>query len=113
MNLDYAIDRLYEVGWLPESGAAELERLQDGRRYPSVRGVESQFGSSGLRLAIKPNLMFNCYQAVWCPIGEELDPTHEQDERHGTVVGSCEREAAVYALAQLLAARAEAQLAAV
>ena len=33
--------------------------------------------------------------------------------RHGTVVGSCEKEAAVYALAQLRAATAGRQLAAV
>ena len=30
-----------------------------------------------------------------------------RDERHGTVVGSCEREAAVYALAQLRSVGAE------
>lgn len=109
MNITYAVDRLYEVGWLPTSGV-ELERLSDGRRYPSVLSVQGCFTQAGLELAIKQNLVFNCYQATWAPAGEVLDPKHAVDERHGTVVGSCEREAAVYALAQLVAAQAETQL---
>ena len=48
--------------------------------------------------------MFSCYRATWAPTGEPLDPSSAADERHGTVVGACEREAAVYALAQLRAA---------
>jgi len=112
MNIDYAVDRLYEVGWLPTSGV-ELERLADGRRYPSVLAVQGHFTQAGLELSIKQNLVFNCYHATWCPAGEELDPKHAADERHGTVVGSCEREAAVYAMAQLLASETTTQLAVV
>ncbi|WP_428940408.1 hypothetical protein [Fontivita pretiosa] len=115
MNLEYAVDRLYEVGWLPTVGM-ELETLPDGRRYPSVLAVQREFARTGLELAIKHNLMFNCYRATWGPAGEPLDERHAADERHGTVVGACEREAAVYALAQLheaqlRAAHSERQLA--
>jgi hypothetical protein len=112
MSLDYAVDRLYEMGWLPTEGTgADYERLKDGRRYPSFAAVQRYFAEAGLTLSVKPNLMFNCSQAVWCPISEDLDPTRSADERHGTVIGSCDREAAVYALAQLLSAQAEMQLA--
>jgi hypothetical protein len=100
MNLSYAVERLYEAGWQPwlESDA---EQLPDGRPFPSVLAVQREFARAGLELAIKHNLMFNCYRATWAPIGEALDPAHVADERHGTVVGACPREASVYALAQL------------
>ena len=110
MNLTYAVDRLLEAGWLP-SDQVDLERLPDGRRYPSIIGVKGEFARAGLQLSIKHNLMFNCYRATWAPSGERLDPSHVADERHGTVVGACEREAAVYALAQLRTVQAELQLA--
>jgi hypothetical protein len=113
MSLEYAVDRLYEMGWLPAetSGqAADLERLSDGRRYPALFAVQQQFSRAGLKLAIKPNLIFGCYQATWCPGDESADPGHEADDRHGTVVGACEREAAVYALAQLMQTQAEVQM---
>lgn len=112
MNLEYAVDRLYEAGWLPTVGA-DLETLPDGRRFPSVLGVQRAFAQAGLELAIKHNLVFSCYRATWAPAGEPLDPAHAADERHGTVVGACEREAAVYALAQLRTSQAERQLAGV
>ena len=112
MNVEYAVDRLYEVGWIPAMDIA-LETLPDGRRYPAVIAVQREFARAGLELAIKHNMMFNCYRATWAPAGEELDPSHRADEKHGTVVGACEREAAVYALAQLRAAQAERQLTAV
>jgi len=110
VNLTYAVDRLYEIGWLPEAGT-ELERLEDGRRFPSVLAVQREFARAGLELAIKQNLMFKCYRATWAPLGEPLEDGHASDERHGTVVGSCQREAAVYALAQLRQAQSERQLA--
>jgi len=109
MNLEYAVDRLLEVGWFPPQGV-DLERLPDGRPYPSVMAVQREFAQAGLELSIKQNLIFNCYRATWAPIGEPLDPSHAADDRHGTVVGSCEREAAVYALAQLRTAQVEHQL---
>jgi hypothetical protein len=64
-----------------------------------------------MELAIKHNMMFSCYRATWAPIGEPLDPSAVGDERHGTVIGACEREAAVYALAQLRETVREHQLA--
>ena len=110
MNLTYSVDRLYEVGWLP-SDEMELERLFDGRRYPTVGAIRKHFKQAGLDLSIKSNEQFKCCRATWAPAGEEIDPEHMADELHGTVVGSCEREAAVYAMAQVLAAQADRQLA--
>jgi hypothetical protein len=113
VNLTYAVDRLYEVGWLPDADVAktDVERLPDGRRFPSVIAVQREFGRAGLELAIKQNLIFKCYRATWGPAGEPLDEGHASDDQHGTVIGSCEREAAVYALAQLRQAQAERQMA--
>ena len=109
MTLDYAVDRLYLTGWSPNSDM-ELEQLSDGRQYPSVMAVQRQFARAGLELAIKQNLMFNCYRATWAPLGEPLEDSHAADERHGTVVGASLAEAAVYALAQLRQAQIETQL---
>jgi hypothetical protein len=109
MNLAYAVDRLLDVGWL-YTGDLDVEHLPDGRPFPSVLGVQREFSKAGLELSIKHNLIFNCYRATWAPVGEPIDPSHAADERHGTVVGACQREAGVYALAQLKAAQAEYQL---
>jgi hypothetical protein len=109
MNLEYALDRLYEVGWTPNVDL-ELETAPDGRKCPSVVAVHREFARAGLELSIKHNMMFNCYRATWAPVGETIDPDNEADERHGTVVGACEREAAVYALAQLRESQLSRQL---
>jgi hypothetical protein len=109
MNLTYAVDRLLDGGWSPW-GELDLEQLPDGRSFPSVLTVQREFSRAGLELSIKHNLMFGCYRAIWGPIGQPLDPSHAADEQHGAVVGACEREAAVYALAQLRAAQSEKQL---
>src|SRR5947209_2991706 len=105
MNLTYAVDRLYNAGWNMWDDVEDLETLPDGRRYPSVMAVQREFSRAGLELSIKHNLIFNCFRATWGPVGEPLDPSHAADERHGTVVGDCPREAAVYALAQLRSAQ--------
>ncbi len=104
MNLTYAVERLYDAGWMAWEHP-DLEQLPDGRTYPSVMAVQAEFAAAGLELAIKQNLMFNCYRATWGPAGEPLDDDHAGDEVHGTVVGACEREAAVYALAQFRTAQ--------
>jgi hypothetical protein len=109
MNLTYAVDRLFEAGWLPDD-LIDCERLPDGRRYPSVMAVQQEFARAGLELSIKQNLIFNCYRATWAPVGEPLDPSRAADSAHGTVVGTCQSEAAVYALAQLRASQNERQL---
>jgi hypothetical protein len=106
MRLEYAVDRLCESGWNPTS-ETDFETLPDGRRYPSVMSVQKEFTSAGLVLSIKHNMMFSCYRATWAPLGEQLDPDTAVDSRHGTIVAACEREAAVYALAQLREAQAE------
>ena len=109
MNLEYAVDRLLETGWTAAHNI-DLERLPDGRVHPSVLAVQNEFARAGLELSIKQNLMFKCYRATWAPLGEPLDDRHAADDRHGTVIGACPREAAVYALAQLRAAQSERQL---
>ena len=106
MNLNYAVDRLYEAGWLP-SGEMDLEKLEDGRTFPTVLTVQREFARAGLELAIKHNIMFHCYRAAWGPVGHPLDAGHPADETHGTVVGTSEKEAAVFALAQLREAKAD------
>ena len=109
MNLTYAVDRLLDAGWLPQDDL-DIEHLPDGRAFPSTLAVQREFARAGLELSIKHNLIFNCYRATWAPVGEPLDPSHSADERHGTVVGACEKEAAVYALAQLRSTQAGFQL---
>jgi hypothetical protein len=113
MNLTYAVERLYNTGWTPGGAYAdeETERLPDGRLFPSVLAVQREFARDGLELAIKHNLMFNCCRSTWAPAGEPLDDDYPADARHGTVVGACPREAAVYALAQLREAQFEHQFA--
>jgi hypothetical protein len=106
MNLEYAVERLLDTGWTA-SPEFEVERLPDGRSFPSVRSVREEFARAGLELSIRQNLIFGCYRAAWAPAGETVDPSIHTDERHGTVIASCEREAAVYALAQLRAAQLE------
>jgi hypothetical protein len=108
MNLVYAIERLLDTGWCPTQDM-DLERLPDGRSYPSVLAVQREFARAGLELFIKQNMVFGCHRATWAPHGQTNDASRN-DERHGTVVGSCEREAAVYALAQLREAQVERQL---
>jgi hypothetical protein len=106
MNLEYAVERLYQTGW-STMGEWDLDHLPDGRAFPSLIAVQREFARAGLELSIKHNLIFNCYRATWAPVGEPLDDQHAADEVHGTVIGTCQREGAVYALAQLREAQAE------
>jgi hypothetical protein len=107
MNLTYAVERLLETGWsATEFERTDLERLPDRTPYPTVEAVRREFARVGLDLSLKHNPTFNCSRATWAPAGDRHDPDHTKNERHGTVVGSCEKEAAVYALAQLRAASA-------
>jgi hypothetical protein len=99
MNLVYAVERLIDTGWTPVN--QDLESLPDGRTFPSVLAVQREFARAGLELIIKHNMVFGCYRATWAPAGEINSEEGRTDERHGTVIGSCEREAAVYALAQM------------
>jgi hypothetical protein len=98
MNLEFSVDKLYETGWQPECGALSsvlpvgLERLPDGRLYPTLLKIQEIFAGQGFELAIRYVQLFDCYRAVW---------TDRTGAAQGAVVGSDEREAAVYALAQL------------
>jgi hypothetical protein len=102
VSLSIAVDRLYTTGWLPDGDepldVADLDRLANGLRFPTVPAVTRAFAIAGLALSVKQNLMFNCCRASWRPI--DGGPGEA-----GAVVGSCDREAAVYALAQLRLAR--------
>src|SRR5437879_2807132 len=102
MNLVYAVERLLETGWFPTD--EQLERLEDGRPYPTISSVRREFSRAGLDLSIKHNPKFGCYRAAWAPVGEAASEDRN-DDRYGTVIGACEREAAVYALAQLRESR--------
>ncbi|HVS72993.1 MAG TPA: hypothetical protein VHQ47_17185 [Phycisphaerae bacterium] len=97
MNLEFSVDKLYETGWQSELSAAPsappgMERLPDGRVYPSVLKIQEIFANSGYELAIRYVQLFECYRASW---------SDHSGAPAGAVVGSDEREAAVYALAQL------------
>ncbi len=97
MNLEFSVDKLYETGWQPEAaqiGAPTpgLERLPDGRFYPSLLKIQELFAVRGFELAIRYVQLFDCFRAVW---------TDRTGAAAGAVVGADEREAAVYALAQL------------
>jgi len=97
MNLEFSVDKLYETGWQPPvssnaGGAMGMERLPDGRPYPSVLKIQEIFAASGYELAIRYVQLFDCYRAVW---------TDQSGAAAGAVVGSDEREAAVYALAHI------------
>jgi hypothetical protein len=106
MTINYAVDRLYESGWLP-SAEMDLERLPNGLRYPTVSAVVREFEEAGLNLSITPHLMFGCCRAEWMP------GSSEASELTGTVVGSCEKEAAVFALAKLREQQVDLRLATV
>ena len=96
MNLEFSVDKLYESGWQPDPNAVSaptgLERLPDGRLYPSILRIQEIFAAAGFELAIRYVQLFDCFRAVW---------TDRSGAAAGAVVGSDEREAAVYALAQL------------
>ena len=66
MNLEYAVERLYQTGW-STVGEWDLDQLPDGRAFPSLIAVQREFARAGLELSIKHNLIFNCYRATWRP----------------------------------------------
>ena len=103
MNLDYAVDRLYESGWAPVFGNSDpYDTLPDGRSFPGIDSIRREFERAGLKLVFKHNMVFDTHRATWSPLNELNDSTPAQEARRfGTVIGSSEQEAAVYALAQL------------
>jgi hypothetical protein len=108
MTIQYAVDRLYETGWLP-TPEMDLDRLPNGLRFPTVSAVKRLFTEAGLELSITPHLMFGCYRAEWTA-NDALSPA---EDLTGTVIGSCDREAAVYALAKLREQQVDLRIAAV
>ncbi|MBL9000239.1 MAG: hypothetical protein JNK25_03795 [Phycisphaerae bacterium] len=91
MGLDFAIDALYDTGWVNAEGGA-AEQHSDGRAYPSPEAVKAIFAEQGFDLTIRHIQLFDCYRAEW------RDST---GQAAGAVVGQSAAEATVYALSQL------------
>ena len=89
--LELAIDELYASGWaaLDTTGC---QHHSDGRAFPGPLRVQKEFAELGFELRIVFVQLFDCYRAEW---------VDGQGQAVGAVVGSCEVEAAIYALAQL------------
>lgn len=100
MGLDFAIDELLATGWsaLDTQGCSHHS---DGRGYPSVERVRSEFAAEGFELTIRHVQLFDCYRAEWRDSGGVAT---------GAVVGRSDTEAAVYALAQMRRQLAAAQV---
>jgi hypothetical protein len=90
MELDFALDALYNTGWNPADD--DTQRHRDGRRFPAITRIKDLFTDQGFDLAIKHIQLFDCYRAEW---------RDASSQPLGAVVGQSETEAAVYALAQL------------
>jgi hypothetical protein len=91
MSFEFALDELYATGWsdLDSSGCSHH---RDGRAYPRPDRVKQEFAAAGVDLTIEKVDAFNCYRAKW---------TDADTGQPVTVVGACEAEAAVFALARL------------
>lgn len=89
MSFEFALDELYATGWsdLDSSGCAHHT---DGRAYPRPERVKQEFASAGVDLSIEKVDAFKCYRAKW-----------NEGEAPVAVVGACDAEAAVFALARL------------
>lgn len=92
MGLSFAIDELVATGWsgLDTSGC---HFDTDGRSYPTIARVRQEFAAAGFELTISKSDSHGCHRAVWREAG--------QGEDSGAVVGACDAEAAVFALAHL------------
>lgn len=90
MELDFALDALYDTGWSPADD--DTQRHRDGRRFPAADRVQALFAEQGFDLCLKHIQLFDCVRAEW------RDATGQPV---GAVVGQSASEAAVYALAQL------------
>jgi len=95
MGIDVAVDELYSTGWSALDSAG-CEPDAHGRWVPTAERVRAEFRGEGLELSILHVQLFDCYRAEWSA-GAGLPA--------GGVVGSSEREAAVFALAQLRRSR--------
>ena len=90
MGLDFAIDELYATGWSAlDTAGCESE---GGRWIPSVERVRREFEAQGLSLSVTHVQLFGCFRAEWAD---------SAGVPAGSVVGQSEREAVLYAFAQL------------
>lgn len=91
MGLDFAIDELYSSGWAALDTAG-CKPSGDGRWVPGIDRIRDELARLGLTLRTKHVQLFDCVRAEWLDAdGRVL----------GSVVGSTELEAGVYALAQV------------
>lgn len=91
MSFEFALDELYATGWsdLDSSGCSHHS---DGRAFPRPDRVKQEFAAAGVDLSLEKVDAFKCYRAKW----SETDTGTPV-----TVVGACDAEAAVFALARL------------
>ena len=91
MGLEFALDELYATGW-SDLDSTGCSHIADGRAFPRAERVKAEFAAAGVDLTIERMEAFNCHRAHW----KDVESGHPR-----AVVGHCEAEAAVYALAQL------------
>jgi hypothetical protein len=91
MGLDFAIDELYASGWSANL-TEQCERHHDGRAFPGVDRVVTEFREAGYDITVRHIQLFDCFRAEW---------RDDAGNASGAVVGNTSAEAAVYALAQL------------
>lgn len=91
MGIDIALDELYATGWSQLDSSA-CEQAADGRWMPTLEAVRDEFAREGFGLLLTHIQLFDCYRAAWEGGGGQAG---------GAVVAQTEREAAVFALAQL------------
>lgn len=91
MSFEFALDELYATGWsdLDSSGCSHHV---DGRAFPRLDRVKQEFAAAGVDFSIERVDAFNCSRAKW----------HDTDSgQQLAVVGACDAEASVFALARL------------
>lgn len=94
----FAVDDLYETGWLPldTSGCG---RDAQGRWYPLRGRIERECEELGARIGADGSARFGCVTATWDAAGES-----------GRCIASSEEEALIHALAQVRRAISRVQL---
>jgi len=93
MGLDFAIDELYSSGWAALDTAG-CKPSGDGRWVPGIDRIRDELARLGLTLRTKHVQLFDCVRAEWLDAGGRV---------LGSVVGSTELEAGVYARSEMVA----------
>lgn len=88
--IDLAIDELYGTGWSALNSTG-CQHAADGRAYPSLDRIRSEFEQLGFTMQIRDVQLFDCFRVEW---------TDGNGNPAGAVVGGTEIETAIYALAR-------------